>query len=116
MRYIDWQNLVKLAGVVGTGYDMVDVGIHCVVVEVSTVSYLLHLCMSLVGFHWLDWWLIHIVVDSRGSLVVDGLLIRVDGLLIRINSRGILGGDGLLLVRVCLGTLFDVDRNPVGYP
>ena len=97
MHYIDWQNLVKLAGVVGvvgTGYDMVDVGIHYVVVEVSMVSCLLHLCMSLVGFRWLEWRLIRIGVDSRGSLI----------------------GDGLLLVWVCLGTLSDVDRDPVGYP
>ena len=47
-------------------------------------------------------------MDSRGSLVVDGLLIRVD-------SRGIRNGGGLLVL-VWLGTLFDVDRDPVGYP
>ena len=52
---IDWRNLVRHVEVVGTvdvGHDMGDVGVcHVVVdvVEVSMVSYLFHLCVSLGG-------------------------------------------------------------------
>ena len=58
VHHIDWRNLVRhveVVGAVDVGCDMGDVGVHHVVVdvvdvlEVSTVSYLFRLCMSLGG-------------------------------------------------------------------
>ena len=85
---------MKLLWVVWVGAvdGMVDVGIHCAFVGVSMVPCLLHLRVSLVECHLLEWRLIRVGVDSQRSLV----------------------GDGLMLVWVCLHTLSWLDPGPVG--